>query len=65
VNPFTPSARRSEASATTALYGLLEDLMTSDAISFLLMLASAGVLGFGLALRGIRRPRPRVRLLKR
>jgi hypothetical protein len=39
--------------------------MTSDAISFLLMLGSAAVLGFGIALRGIRRPRPRVRLLKR
>lgn len=39
--------------------------MTTDAISFLLQLAFAGVLGFGIALRGVRRTRTRVRLLKR
>jgi len=38
--------------------------MTSDALSFLLMLTFAGLLGVSLALRGIRRPRTRVRLLK-
>ena len=38
--------------------------MTSDAISFLLQLSFAAVLGIGLAVRGIRRPRTRVRLLK-
>lgn len=39
--------------------------MTSNAISLLLQLSFAGVLGFGLALRGLRRSKPRVRLLKR
>jgi len=38
--------------------------MTSDSLSFLIMLSSAGMLGVSLALRGIRRPRTRVRLLK-
>ena len=38
--------------------------MTPEAASFLLMLCSAGVLGFSFALRGIRRSRTRVRLLK-
>jgi hypothetical protein len=38
--------------------------MTSEAISFLLMLCFAGLLGFGIALRGVRRSRTRVRLLR-
>jgi hypothetical protein len=38
--------------------------MTSDSLSFLLMLSSASVLGISLALRGLRRSRTRVRLLK-
>jgi hypothetical protein len=65
VNPFNPPVRNSESLGTpTALYGLLEDLMTSEAISFLVMLGSAGMLGFSIALRGIRRSRTHVRLLK-
>jgi hypothetical protein len=64
VNPFTLSTRTSEAPVTTVLCGLLEDLMTPEAASFLLMLCSAGVLGFSFALRGVRRSRTRVRLLK-
>jgi hypothetical protein len=38
--------------------------MIPEAASLLLMLCSAGVLGFGFALRGLRRARTRVRLLK-
>jgi hypothetical protein len=37
--------------------------MALDVASFLLMLASASALGFGLAIRKSRRPRTRMRLL--
>jgi hypothetical protein len=38
--------------------------MTPEAISLLLMLGFASLLGVSIALRGIRRPRTRVRLFK-
>jgi hypothetical protein len=38
--------------------------MAMDIVSFFLMLASAGALGFGLAVRDTRRPKTRMRLLK-
>jgi hypothetical protein len=38
--------------------------MALDIVSFFLMLVSASVLGFGLAIRDTRRARTRVRLLR-